>query len=795
MFCFLLTGWPSYSQESRIDSLRALLESAKEDTNKVVILTDLTREFSSTDPKKALQYGKMGISLAEMLEYQTGIADILNVVGNIHRDQDNYEKALDCFQQSLKIREKTGDKRGIAACLNGIGIVYYYQGNYDKTLEYFLKSLEIEKELGNERGLASSLNNIGVVYQDQGSLDEALSYYNQSLGIRKELQDQKGISESYNNIGNIYAQQRNHIKAIDYFLMSLKITEDGGDKKGVANTLGNIGELYSDIGSYDKAVEHINRSLAVARQIDAKNEVKYAYQNLAEVFAKQGRHQQAYKYHKLFAAIKDTIYTEDGSTKMAEMEAKYEVDKERKEKELLQKDKELQNVQLNRQTMIIWFTAAGIALLLAFVFLIFRGYLQKQKVNLQLERKNESIIRQNKEIERINVDLEKLSIVASETDNSIFIMDADGNLEWANRGFTKLFGYTLEEYIKEKGSNLLEISDSPDIKTLVNKCIENKKSVVYEALNEGKDGKKHWVQTTLTPILGDNGNIKKLVAIDSDITVQKKAEHEIQEKNSEIAASIRYARGIQHAILPTDEHMKEALPENFVLFKPQSVVSGDFYWMMEKENKVYFCAADCTGHGVPGAFMSMMCSSLLSEAVNEKGLTKPSEIFYNVRKGLIANLKQAEDTQKDGMDAVLCVLDKKANSIEFAAANNSLMVINPKRDVWPENSIPFGEGWGGEIKPDKQPVGYLSGEQLPFTDHTIKIVKGDTIYIYSDGYMDQFGGPKDKKYSRKRFKELLLSVQAKSMRDQQEVLDKSIEDWKDGREQIDDILVIGVRFS
>jgi len=808
LFCFLpLLG---FSQQDKIDSLLNLIESSKEDSNKVNLLNQLCQQYRNDDPEKAMKYGNLAISLAEVLEYKRGIAASYENFGRIYRNKGEYNEALDNHLKSIKIYEEIKYIAGITAGLNNVGIIYYFQQNYDKALEYFRQMLDYYKAANDSSGQGTALDNIGVMHKQKGDYDEARRYHKLSMEIRGAINDQNGVASCLQNIAIAYAMEDKLELAIENIKKAYSILEQSGDKFRMAGILGNIGEMYADLAeylknndgdemairvSYEKAKEYMKRSLEIAEEIGAKNELTYGYENIAAVYSHLGDYDKAYEYHKLFSAIQDSIYTEERSSSMAEMQSKYEVDKERKEKEILQKDKEIQNVQLNRQTIIIWFTAIGIALLLALVFMILRWYFQKQKINLQLESKNSSIMRQKEQIESINVELEKLSIVASETDNSIFIMDAEGNLEWANKGFTKLFGYTFEEYLNEKGNNLIEVSDNPDIKKLITECIKNKKSIVYEALNEAKDGNKHWVQTTLTPILSNDGRVNKLVAIDSDITVQKKGEHEIMEKNKEITDSINYAQNIQQAILPSEGYFNKLLPNSFILFKPQAIVSGDFYWMTERDGKVFYCAADCTGHGVPGAFMSMMCSSLLTEAVNAKGIEKPNEIFFEVRKGIISNLKQSGETQKDGMDAVLCAWDKKSNSMEFALANNSLMIINPKRNKWPEGSVEFGEGWAGEIKPDKQPIGFLTGEQKPFTNHKFNLEPGDTIYIYSDGYLDQFGGPRDKKYGRKRFRELLLSIQAKSMTEQKKVLDKTIEDWKGESEQIDDILMIGVKFS
>ena len=254
----------------------------------------------------------------------------------------------------------------------------------------------------------------------------------------------------------------------------------------------------------------------------------------------------------------------------------------------------------------------------------------------------------------------------------------------------------------------------------------------------------------------------------------------VEEQKKDITDSIQYAENIQKALLPSAQELS-LIPDGFVLFQPKDIVSGDFYWLQQHNNKVYFAACDCTGHGVPGAFMSMIGSSLLDEAVVEKGITQPNEIFFEVRQGFINALKQTGEAgqQKDGMDAVLIAWDKK-NKLEYSVAYNPLFLIR-----------------GGELtetKPDRQPVGFYTDNDIPFTHHELSLEKGDTVYIFSDGYPDQFGGPKQKKYMMKNFKKLLLSIQDKKMNEQKTILETTLAEWKGDTEQVDDILVMGVRF-
>jgi ligand-binding sensor domain-containing protein/serine phosphatase RsbU (regulator of sigma subunit) len=254
----------------------------------------------------------------------------------------------------------------------------------------------------------------------------------------------------------------------------------------------------------------------------------------------------------------------------------------------------------------------------------------------------------------------------------------------------------------------------------------------------------------------------------------------VEHQHKEIKDSILYAKRIQQAILPVPEELSRSLADFFILFKPRDIVSGDFYWFSEKNGKVVIAAADCTGHGVPGALMSMIGNTLLNEIVNEKEVLRPDLILGQLRENIIKTLKQtgAEGENKDGMDIALCVLDRPGMLLEFAGANNPLYLVSGSELT--------------EVKGDKQPIGVYQGETKPFTNHRLEIKKGDRIYLASDGYADQFGGPSGKKFKYRQMKELILSLRSLPMKEQKEALDRAIESWRGGLDQIDDILVIGI---
>lgn len=275
----------------------------------------------------------------------------------------------------------------------------------------------------------------------------------------------------------------------------------------------------------------------------------------------------------------------------------------------------------------------------------------------------------------------------------------------------------------------------------------------------------------------------------------EKSHKEITRKNEEILASINYAKRIQEAILPSDVEVTKYLPDHFIMYEPKDIVAGDFYWFETAGDDIYIASADCTGHGVPGAMVSVVCSNAMNRTVNELGISEPAKILDSVRELVILTFEKSHHDVKDGMDICFCKIDRKNRKITFSGAQNSLYVVKKvKGKIEDPKCVHDDEHMLLELKADKQPIGKFTAAK-PFTQHEVYCEKGDCIYLFTDGFADQFGGQNEKKFMYKPFKQLLVKLHKASMEDQRAELERTFENWRGPLDQVDDVCVIGIRMT
>ncbi len=640
--------------QKEIDSLKLVLKKCNEDTNKVIVLNDISEKFNKTIPDSALPYSQQAVELARSLNYKLGLARAYHFMGVAYYRQEKYTISIDYYLKAIKIFEEINDKHTLLKTYNNIGIIFFQQENYDKAEEYYLASLKIKQELGDAWGIASSYTNLGTVAQNKKAYLSALDYYNKSMAIMEELKNKEGIAKCLNNIGMVYIIMKENKRAIDFLNRALALKTELNDKAGVANTLNNIADIFYGMKQYSSAIETLNKSLMLSKETGSNDYYKSACEKLSTVYAASGNYERAYKYHTIYSSVKDSLLNIAQGKQAAELEAKYENEKTQRENERTQKENAILTKENELSMFRLYAISGGFILVLMLSFVIYSGFRQKQKANQLLSGQNEEISRQN--------------------------------------------------------------------------------------------------------VL-------------------------IEQKNKDILDSIQYAKRIQEAIYPSKKLVKNYLDESFILFKPKDIISGDFYWMATTENKILFAAVDCTGHGVPGALMSIVGYNGLNQAVNEYKLTKPSDILNHLNKTVNYTLNKSRKEEvmlQDGMDIALCCFDKEKMTLEYAGAYNPLYLVRNKQLT--------------EFKADRHAVGaFIENEIKFFTNNEIPVQKGDIVYIFSDGYADQFGGEQGKKYTYKRLKETLISISDKGMEEQRHELHLTFEKWKASLDQVDDVCLIGVK--
>lgn len=647
--------------------------------------------------------------------------------------------------KALSLSQTIQYKKGQANSYHLLGMINSYLSNNDKALEYYMFSLKLNQERDDKRAMSTSYNNIGLIYYNQGNYEKALKYYLISLQMDESLNDQKGMASSYNNVGLIYWAQNNLDKAQEYFQKAVVIYAQMNDKKGLGGAYSNIGGVAYYKGKADVAILYFQKSYDFYKEINYKTGCATALTNISEILTEQKKYDEALKFANEAIEIHKELGNKSDMTYGLLAVAKNYSDQKQYAKSI---DKLKEVIELAKEV-------------------------NAQKQLSQAYLMSAQTFSQMNDFKQAYSYFQEYSAIK----DSMFTKESSAQIAEMNT-----------KYDTDKKSKEIELlKKESEIQQLNQAAEKSRNSIIRNSLIVGC-----LFVIILVIVLYNRNQVKQKANIalaDKNKSIEEQKEQiqlqhaQLEHKNKEITDSINYAKNLQLAILPPDNQVKRLLPDSFVLYKPKDIVSGDFYWVEEWGDSILVAAADCTGHGVPGAFMSIVGSNLLQQAVNVYGLTKPALILNNVNKNISRMLHQSEDSSsvKDGMDIALISIQKGTTKVEYAGAFNPMWIVR--------------NGQLQEIAPNKHPVGAFLDEELKqFTNHELELQKGDTIYIFTDGYADQFGGPKGKKFKYSQLKDALLQNNHLSMHNQKAFLNDRIESWKGNLEQIDDILIIGIKF-
>ncbi len=618
------------------------------------------------------------------------------------------------------------DPRFKAFAQMGQGTCLSWLGEFDSSIYYFnlaLPYFKSHKKTGTVSGIYNGLANS---YGQEGKYSEALPYYFEGLKIATESDNKDNQATLLGNIANTYANMDNGATAIKYYRQSIALHEELKDYTATIANYNNMSGLYLDMGLMVQLDSCMNKTEELIKKYGDKNDSAFYFSTLGKVRLEKKDYAGALKYLNMAIAL-DTIIGENSSAATNTME-------------------------------------------IALVYISMRD---TATANIYMKKGYDAIIAMN-----------ELPIL-----EDAYEAIADRYAE---------IGMPMESYkLLKKLLILQDTLHSNELNELIAKKeagFQNEKKQ-HEIDNYKKNEEINSLQYSRTKFLVAFLVVAVLVVLLGIVLLfrRNKAKQvindELEKKNMEITThqksisdSINYAKRIQDSILPPLALINRVLPDGFILYEPKDVVSGDFYWLDNRDGLSIFAAVDCTGHGVPGAMMSVVGFNLLNQAVNEMGLTKPSEILHHLDFGVNKLLRQSDsgNTVKDGMDLGLCTYDPETKKLQFAGVFNPAYIIS--------------KGELKQINADKFPIGTnVEGVTDNYTNNEIQLYPGDMVYLFSDGYADQFGGPMGKKFKYNSFRKLLLNIQDQSAIEQREALRNAFLEWKGNLEQVDDILVIGMR--
>ncbi len=648
--------------------------------------------------------------------------------------------------------------------------------------------------------------NMGLVFQYQGRYDTALVLQDSGRARSARIDDLEGVAMAKNNTALIYFDQGNHDLAIQNFMSALKTAEKLDNTLGMILTHSSIGEVYLQQKEYEKALEHfeIGRELAAGSNDDFS--LSGIYNNLGEAYLMQKRFAEAMKIFLQKQALDERIDNIQGQGTVADNIGQIWVGRGDSAKSA---GNEPFAVDCYQNAVDYFQSAIRNRENIEYLEGLAISYNNLGGAYRRLGNDMEAVIQGNKGLE-IAEQYGFVKEIRNISDNLFRSYQRLGNSAAA---LTALLRY------HEMDDSLASVANQKEIlrqeyryqyeKDTLAKRIQFEQEKKMDKLAHDAELKEAALQRYLmaggivfllalggTAFLGYRRKKKDNQVISEQKQLVEHAFAELDEKNTEILDSIAYAKRIQSAILPPSRLVKEYLKNSFILYKPKDIVAGDFYWMETAGEKIIFAAADCTGHGVPGAMVSVVCNNGLNRSVREHKFTKPGQILDKTREIVIQEFEKSEEEVKDGMDIALCSLE--GLKLEYAGANNPLWIVRKgeipnETRLSPKTKLEVtGDYTFMEVKADKQPIGKYV-DPLPYTTHELQLQKGDTLYIFSDGYVDQFGGEKGKKFKPANFRKLLISIQSESMDRQKQLLDEAFESWRGDLEQIDDVCIIGVR--
>jgi serine phosphatase RsbU (regulator of sigma subunit) len=736
-----------FANKSLQDSLTTFT-SESEALNKIHKYLEVSEQKKASNIEESIIYARSAAILAQKIENHELQQKSEFATGFAYYSKNDFEKAISHFDLSLRMSRKLYDKYNEALSLNRLGNTFQLMGKYEKSLVYYEQAMTINKALEDKQEIARTLTNLGSVYRLYGNYELAINQHLEALGIYEGLQNDEGIAWSALNIGRLFKMMKNYQKSIEYVNQSLfiyqKIEDSGKYSTGVTLCLKEKGSIYYEMGNLDKAIKFSEQVLSINEETGNRRGVANSLSSLGKVYFNSQNYKQAEKYLKDAIDLKDVL---NDNTEKASI-LRY-----------------LGRIYLSKGK----FHQAGIYLNKSLKYALNQNLKEDVKeVYLSLSILNENIHNSKKALEYY-----KEYTLLKEKLNNQEINELELQYEFDKK--QRLLEFEQQQREIEQKARL----QKQKIFTWVF-VAGFLFMIVIAYLIFGSYKRKKKTNEILRKQKDEIEEQKDEIEAQRDFVTKQR--DQISHQNTIITDSIEYAKRIQTALFPQEKFMNQVLTEHFVFMKPKNIVSGDFYWLAEKDNKIVVTVSDCTGHGVPGAFMSMLGIAFLNEIVNKTNKIAPNVILDQLRRSIIESLHQEYGVRgsKDGMDMALCIIDKESNQMQFSGAYNSVIVVRDKEVH--------------ELKADKMPIGIHAVKlDKGFENKEFELKKNDMLYLYSDGYIDQFGGEDGHKFKNKSFKELLINISELPLDKQKMEIEKTMEAWQGDQSQLDDMMVMGVK--
>ena len=785
----------------------------------------------ASNHKKEIDYMLKASFIAEKLNNISLLAEIYAEISKAFSDDKDTYNCTKYLLDAIHLAEELCNPDLIADIYYVAGEFFFLNNDDHTALAYECAAIQYLEYAGKHEKLGKAYITLGYIYLNLKDYPKSLASIKRGIDLLQPTQNKHWMARAYNCAGYIGLLTNRPEFAEKNYIKSLQIRTSIGMESEIAEASASYSEfLLATGGNNDTIIKYLNQGFVMADKYGQVSQMVRITRNLAKVYASIGDYESAYKHAMMINNLKSQDQSTQNDKLRATIEFNSDLDKEMAAEMIRSSSKET----IERQGNEILYLTIGITLIILLLTIIIIVLFNRTKQNKRLLTQKQQIQEKSLELQIKNMELERISFVAQYTNNGIAILNSSYVVEWLNLGIIKqLEGKgSINDYLHKPAAKLL----SPAVMKYFEQCFKLNTGIEFES----RWGDHKCFQVTLTPYTNRIGR-QQIIAVTTDITKQKKVEDEIEKqkrelemqsemmviinseltaqkaaiseqneqlefKNREITESLEYARKIQDAIQPMEVFLEAVLKEYFVINFPKNIVSGDFHWFDYRDGNTYIALADCTGHGIPGAVMSMLGTVTLSNIISSGKTNNAAQVLDQLRSKIIKLLHQRGifGEAQDGMDISLCVYNEEKGTINYAGAYSYTYLTRfgkPDQQTIEtidntESRIIESEDGNSYLicfKPDRMPIGIHTKDNIPFRNIELKVLPGDILYMTSDGFCDQFGGPKNKKYYTANLEKLLLSVIPFTLDKQKEILSETFLDWKGINEQVDDVHIIGVK--